>query len=646
MQFRFLNLSNHVQAQSHINISTSFQETIEHINVASNTQELSYIAQNFFQEHLNIPKNLVTLHVRNENYDEQSELQQKIECFLNNEKLPFNPTIILTTHKILVSQEVKFDAFYTDNELVTKISQFLDTIDCDIFVPIFNSKKLIGYITVAQQKQQVIYNFEQQNKIIVFAQFLAPAIHLLEQQNIYAALEKSKSIEEQLYAKHQEISQYKESIKTLLKDRVENHIGIVFYKAGNFILKNQEAQNLIGVNPHAQPHHPTIATLKNFAQQIEKFKTTSESCITVQNGKKIIVSGMPHAEMSGGVILTIRCPEATDIITMQLDALKDHSKRDYLLYLETTQAGQMINQLLPSNTEFMLHIKISLLEAALQKEALLLQAHYDDVQVIAEMLHHITQKTSLQVLQLQGEQNDSCAIKLFGINELLEREPQEALIEKAHGGTLLIQNIERLDKISQQKLAYFIRYGIYTPCKSDQRKFSDCRIICATSYEPEQLLQEGKIIPELYSKLKINVTLPSLISMNYDELSNLADGFMHQTLQTPNNASQPLSIKEKEAVLEKHIPSLSQFKQKIQLTMQHKSYESKSPKQDTFRSVPKLDAGCPELQLAAQLGKHALKDMHLMKKLWNKLGSQTKIADLLGVNRSSVNRRCKDYNLV
>lgn len=59
-----------------------------------------------------------------------------------------------------------------------------------------------------------------------------------------------------------------------------------------------------------------------------------------------------------------------------------------------------------------------------------------------------------------------------------------------------------------------------------------------------------------------------------------------------------------------------------------------------------IDSSCPELQLAAQLGKHALKDVQLMKKLWDKLGSQTKIAELLGVNRSSVSRRCKDYHLL
>ena len=53
----------------------------------------------------------------------------------------------------------------------------------------------------------------------------------------------------------------------------------------------------------------------------------------------------------------------------------------------------------------------------------------------------------------------------------------------------------------------------------------------------------------------------------------------------------------------------------------------------------------PELTHASRLGKQALKDQKIMAMLWHKFKSQSKIASLLGVNRSSVNRRCKDYSL-
>ncbi|MCL5875758.1 MAG: hypothetical protein M1114_04765, partial [Candidatus Dependentiae bacterium] len=54
----------------------------------------------------------------------------------------------------------------------------------------------------------------------------------------------------------------------------------------------------------------------------------------------------------------------------------------------------------------------------------------------------------------------------------------------------------------------------------------------------------------------------------------------------------------------------------------------------------------PELVQAASLGKHALRDERIMAMLWDKFKNQNQIASFLGVNRSSVNRRCKMYNLV
>ena len=53
----------------------------------------------------------------------------------------------------------------------------------------------------------------------------------------------------------------------------------------------------------------------------------------------------------------------------------------------------------------------------------------------------------------------------------------------------------------------------------------------------------------------------------------------------------------------------------------------------------------PELIEAARLGKQALRNPRIMGILWAKFKNQTKIAEFLDVNRSSVNRRCKEYNL-
>ena len=61
---------------------------------------------------------------------------------------------------------------------------------------------------------------------------------------------------------------------------------------------------------------------------------------------------------------------------------------------------------------------------------------------------------------------------------------------------------------------------------------------------------------------------------------------------------------------------------------------------------PAYETSDSELIGAARLGKYALKDKKIMTMLWEKFNkNQNKIAEFLGVNRSSVHRRCKLYNL-
>ncbi len=67
---------------------------------------------------------------------------------------------------------------------------------------------------------------------------------------------------------------------------------------------------------------------------------------------------------------------------------------------------------------------------------------------------------------------------------------------------------------------------------------------------------------------------------------------------------------------------------------------------DQTASPEQVDERNPELIRAARLGKHALKDPKIMIMLWNKFDkNQSSIAQFLTVNRSSVNRRCKEYGL-
>ncbi|MBI2344912.1 sigma 54-interacting transcriptional regulator [Candidatus Dependentiae bacterium] len=645
IRFRFLNISKRVQITRKFSSDIDFKEAIEQINLASTTQELSYIIQQYLSKQFDNTKITVHFYIR-AIHDQQNILQQKIEYFLNASNIQTQGSIgVIHEQRILVRHELEFDEFYTDNPKAIELAEFMRSIETDIFIPVMNNKKIIAYITITQEQKNLLLSEEQLNKIIIFTQFLAPAIHLLLQKDLYHILQDNKATQEALYEKNQEIGQYKESIKQLLKDRVENHIGIILYKNRHFALKNAEAQKLLTINPNLDEKHPTTAILSNFVEQIEKYQTTQNMCITVSNGSKIIITGMPQADINSGILLIIRKPEATDLIKMYIDNLKDPSKRDYLLYLQTTQVGQKINKLIPCNDEPFLQVKIELLKSMLQKSILFLQGNQDDRTYISEMIHNITNDSKMVLLDAASSKSINTG--LFGINELFSESHEPALLEKYNDGSIVINNIELLNMIAQQKLVQYIKYGIFTPYKSEQRKFSNARIICSSNYDLATLIKEEKIIPELATEIKKHILeIPSLVTMNENIVHNLIDQIMFYNLQEYGTVrTVALSFKEKEAIISQRIPSFFELQQKIISAMSLKA-QNKLELPTKVQEYKIIDSSCPELQLAAQLGKHALKDVQLMKKLWNKLGSQTKIAELLGVNRSSVSRRCKDYHLL
>jgi DNA-binding NtrC family response regulator len=140
------------------------------------------------------------------------------------------------------------------------------------------------------------------------------------------------------------------------------------------------------------------------------------------------------------------------------------------------------------------------------------------------------------------------------------------------------------------------------------------------------------------------IAMPPLLSLPKEELNDLADGFTEQALQTEafHNLLQ-LTDKEKSRLINTSLGSLQEFKKKVLQLLATKSKKTEIHHEILFD--PAYNISDPALIQAARLGKKALKDPKTLAMLMHKLQNQNKVATFLGVNRSSVNRRCKEYNI-
>ncbi len=654
---RFLNFNNHVQSPDRFNFINDFQIVLEQLSQVTNLKELGHITQAFFKEAFGIQPSRTLLYLRNletnkkheDEIDASNSLGSVVEHFIRRDDNSTADSVssFLFQTKILIADELAFSNFYDETSLSQEILSFLNLINADIFIPIYEKKIIIAYIIVEREaRNNEFYTKMEHDEMTVFASYLANVINLLKNRNLNSLIQQEKEMREELYIKHQEINQYKESIRSFLHDTQQRKIGIIFYKNRKFSYGNQAAKEFIDINPNTQDGHSLTKALKTIVHNVQEYKTAQTLLVKDTQGNKIVISGISNLE-ENNIIITIYYPEIADILKEQLSQAKNPSEWDYILYLETTQTGKLINHLIPGTGQHLLNFKIELLKMSLSKKALLLDIPEQDLTGTVEILHHISLRETLYMLKLQAyEKNHDTAIKLFGINPIFGKSHEQPLLERLNNnGTLFIQNINFLSLETQEHLVEFICYGYYHIFKSDQKTNSNVRIICSANQNLQTLVQAGKFSKALFNELKqTTLSMPSLITLPEKELNELAQGFTEQAIKTQTFKNLlELTPREKDKLVHARPVSLEEFRTKIQTILVHKSKKNKILQETQFD--PAYNITDPELIVAARLGKKALKDPKIMALLWNKFNNQNKIAAFLGVNRSSVNRRCKEYAL-
>ena len=663
IKLKFLNLHNDAHDTKEFNFIYDFKLILEDLGDITHISEIKILTQQFFGKAFQIDPQKVSIGIittyqpkeKKSDFKITSSYQTIIENFIAQENFTDYTDELGKTGPItiLIYDEIAYTNFHKPTDFSQRLLTFLDKINAAVFLTMYDSDKVIGYIIISKNaSKKHLYTNIERDEMIVFSTYAAKIVNLLQNRNLNELLKERKEIIEELYTKHQEINKYKESIQSFLKINKGNSIGIILYKNKTFSFANEDANKILGINPNSDKGDPVTKTLTTMAYKIETYKAPQLQFTKNIHQKRFVISGIPHPE-NNSVIFTVYYPELSDVVEELIDRIKDPSNWDYLLYLETTESGRLINNLIPSNGEVLLNFKIELLKVALTKKALLLNIPENDVTAMGELIHHISLRENLHILNLQTPiVNQETGILLFGINPLFglsspQQTHKEPLLEKLNQkGTLFIKNIHFLDLESQHNLAKFIRYGFYTVLKSERKAFSDVRIICSTNQNLEYLVEQKLFSDNLLKELRnTSLTLPTLLTLPTEEINTLIEGFTEQALNNENatNTLLKFSDKEREQLIAQRPVSLHDLKESIRHILTTKSKKTALYEETTFD--PAYNISDPKLAEAARLGKYALKDSMIMAMLWNKFKNQNKIALFLGVNRSSVHRRCKDHGI-
>lgn len=645
---RFFNSHNHVQSKPNIEIIHDFKNVLKQFCHVTNIQEISQVTQIFFKDIFDIPFRKTKCYLRTiNNHDqeliapEEQKIKITVESFLAHHLAAIGKLIF--EEKILVYDELDFNNFYQTTDETSALLHFLKSINADIFLPIYEKKNIIAYIIIERQpKKKNLYGHIEQDEMVIFAGYLANIINLLQHKNLPSLIQQEKELRDELYQKEQEIRQYKESIQSFIHNGT-NQIGIIFFKNRRFSFGNQAARELIPINLNTQSGHYLTKTCYNIVHQVMQYKSAQSTIAVNEKGEKLALSAVPNLEQNN-IILILHRPDINDILTKRINMLKDPSHWQYLLYLETTKAGHLINQIIPSDSELLLNFKMLLLQKALNSKPVIFNLTRPDILPMVELLHYIGDRNNLQMISLDSPlDGKNLGSQLFGTQH--EKIEQSLSKKYEQNSTLFIENVHFLPLEIQDRLAEYIIYGHNSLLNNKQLTQGNIKLIFSVDKELPQLITDNLFSKKLYLTIADSIIqMPSLQTLPEKDLSDLIDGFTQQAIKTADfKMMLTLNEHERAKIIHNRPKSLHDLCALIK-----QSLVKKSKKNNLYQDIhfdPAYHIIDPALAEAARLGKHALRDEHLMELLWNKFQNQNKIAAFLGVNRSSVNRRCKQFNL-
>src|ERR1051326_3674209 len=234
-------------------------------------------------------------------------------------------------------------------------------------------------------------------------------------------------------------------------------------------------------------------------------------------------------------------------------------------------------------------------------------------------------------------------------------ENRSGLFEKASGGTLFLDEVDALNLSAQAKLLRVLQDRTVRRIGARANIAIDVRIISATNCDLAQAVASGRFRPDLYYRLRVlPLHLPELCTRSGD-ISLLVDYFLrmkserqgravvprfsHEAMQMLNEYPWPGNVRELENVIEYALAlgngdELGVEDLPLELT-ENRSQSSS----DDFRQL--LQAYMNDAVPLAEIEKR-----YILSVLQQFGGNQVRAAAALGIDRSKLYRRLKQYGVM
>lgn len=220
------------------------------------------------------------------------------------------------------------------------------------------------------------------------------------------------------------------------------------------------------------------------------------------------------------------------------------------------------------------------------------------------------------------------------------------LLEQANGGTLFLDEINNASLSLQAKLLRVLQDGSYYRIGDTEAQNVNMRVITASNRNLPGMIKSGEFRQDLYYRLKVvDIGLPALRERRQD-IPLLANFFLNRHATRLNKKLNGMSTKVLAALMRHDWPGNVRELENVVLSMTIMAMGNRINEEDLPTELADEEGGqLRSLDFVAPQSLEEIEAYFIRKTLREQGGDRTLSAEILGIDKSTLWRKMKRYNI-
>jgi transcriptional regulator with PAS, ATPase and Fis domain len=425
---------------------------------------------------------------------------------------------------------------------------------------------------------------------------------------------------------------------------------------------NKVVAELLGFDPAAATGRPVheLGVQSDFDWSIgEEVATTGvaiSSVQTLRNGRKLLISGVPVCASDGRlsyVVVTICEITGMGQVMSRLREASDLAERSRSTLAVAASRDLQIDEVVAHSESLAAVRERALQYAVVDSTILLLGETGAGKGIFARMIHQASARTAGPFLEVNcgAIPEGLMEAELFGYAKGAftgaDSKGKIGLVELAHKGTLLLNEIGDLPLSLQVKLLRFLEDGGVWAVGAVKPKRPDVRIIAATNRDLRSMISAGSFRGDLFYRLNVLTLQIPPLREHPEDIPRLVELALTR-LERKVNRRRTITPKALAVLSQYSFPGnvreLLNLVERLMVTATRNAI-------DITDLSPEIQRATGDLSLAFQEAGPTLKEAlqqverQLLRAALERYKTQVRAAKFLGVTQSTVARKAKQYGL-